>query len=113
MQQQRPLTLTGGSPAGGTYSGTGVSGGAFDPSVSGTGTFNITYTYTDNNGARIPAQRSITVNAAPVVSLGNDSTVCSSAVVQVNAGTGFVTYRWSNGATTQSINVDSSGTGIV
>lgn len=107
-----PLTLTGGAPAGGTYSGAGVASGVFNPAVSGNGTFNITYTYTDNNGCTNSAQRPITVNAAPVVNLGNDSTVCSNAVVLVDAGAGFVTYRWSTGATTQSINVDSSGTGI-
>ncbi len=45
-----PIILTGGSPAGGTYSGTAVSGGQFDPTLAGVGTFNITYTYTDGNG---------------------------------------------------------------
>jgi hypothetical protein len=41
------FTLSGGTPAGGTYSGTGVSNGDFDPSVAGAGTLTITYEYTD------------------------------------------------------------------
>lgn len=44
------FTLTGGTPSGGTYSGTGVSGGMFDPGVAGAGTHTITYSYTDGNG---------------------------------------------------------------
>ena len=39
-----PLQAT---PAGGVWSGTGVSGLDFCPSVSGVGTFNITYAYTN------------------------------------------------------------------
>jgi hypothetical protein len=30
-----PITLTGGSPAGGTYGGTGVSGNVFNPTTAG------------------------------------------------------------------------------
>lgn len=44
------FTLSGGSPAGGTYSGNGVSGGQFTPAVAGAGTTTLTYTYTDSNG---------------------------------------------------------------
>jgi len=33
------------TPTGGTYSGTGVSGGQFDPSVAGTGEYILSYTY--------------------------------------------------------------------
>ncbi|MBN8696909.1 MAG: T9SS type A sorting domain-containing protein, partial [Bacteroidetes bacterium] len=45
-----PFTLTGGSPAGGIYSGNGVSNDTiFDPFVAGTGTHTITYTYNDGN----------------------------------------------------------------
>jgi hypothetical protein len=42
------LTLTGGSPMGGSYSGTGVSSGIFSPSVAGIGTFVISYTVNDS-----------------------------------------------------------------
>ena len=45
-----PIILNTGSPAGGIYSGTGVSGGYFDPSVAGVGTHTINYNYTDGNG---------------------------------------------------------------
>ena len=41
------------SPAGGTFSGTGITdtaNGTFDPAIAGTGTHTITYTYTDGNG---------------------------------------------------------------
>lgn len=40
--------LTQGTPAGGTYSGTGVSGNMFNPSVAGVGTTNVTYSVTQN-----------------------------------------------------------------
>lgn len=43
------ITLSGGSPSGGVYSGFGVSSGVFDPSVAGIGTHIISYTYTDAN----------------------------------------------------------------
>lgn len=39
--------LPAGSPSGGTYSGTGVSGGNFNPQTSGAGTFDVIYTYTN------------------------------------------------------------------
>ena len=44
------VVLTGGSPAGGTYSGTGVSAGSFNPAVAGVGSWVITYSYTDTSG---------------------------------------------------------------
>ncbi|MEQ8702283.1 MAG: T9SS type A sorting domain-containing protein [Phaeodactylibacter sp.] len=54
-----PIALTGGMPAGGTYSGTGVVDNgdgtySFDPSV-GAGTYTITYSYTDPDGTNCTA----------------------------------------------------------
>jgi len=69
------FTLTGGSPAGGAYSGTGVSAGAFDPTTAGT--FTITYTYTDaTTGCFAAASEDILVNPEPVVTLASFSDVC-------------------------------------
>ena len=56
------FVLTGGSPSGGTYSGTGVSSGSFDPAASGAGSFPITYTYSDANGCSGTAQSTIIVD---------------------------------------------------
>ncbi|MBI4929768.1 MAG: PKD domain-containing protein, partial [Bacteroidetes bacterium] len=56
------FALTGGSPSGGTYSGTGVSAGNFTPATAGTGTFTITYSYTDVNGCTNTATQSIIVD---------------------------------------------------
>ena len=74
-----PFALTGGTPVGGTYSGTGVSGNTFDPSDAGVGTHTITYTYTDANGCTNNATNTITVNALPVVTLADFSPVCFNA----------------------------------
>jgi PKD repeat protein len=54
--------LTGGSPAGGVYSGPGVTNGWFDPAVAGLGTHTITYTFTASNGCDNSAQQSILVD---------------------------------------------------
>ncbi|MFL5752468.1 MAG: M4 family metallopeptidase [Bacteroidia bacterium] len=51
------------TPAGGTFSGTAVSGNSFDPAVSGTGIFEITYVYTDGNTCSATTSDSISVDA--------------------------------------------------
>jgi PKD repeat protein len=51
-----------GSPSGGTYTGAGVSGSMFDPSMSGSGTFNITYNYTDANNCSNSASQPASVS---------------------------------------------------
>ncbi len=59
-----PFALSGATPAGGTYSGTGVSGGNFDPAVAGGGTHTITYSYTDGNGCTNTCTFNIDVTTA-------------------------------------------------
>lgn len=59
--QAAPMVLTGGSPTGGVYSGTGVSAGMFDPSIAGVGSFPITYTVTDTNACSNSSSSNITV----------------------------------------------------
>lgn len=56
------FTLTGGLPAGGTYTGTGVAGGLFDPAVAGAGSTAITYSVTNGSGCSSSATESILVN---------------------------------------------------
>jgi uncharacterized protein (TIGR02145 family) len=43
----RPVTLKGGVPVNGTYTGTGVAGGIFYPAIAGAGLHPITYSYTN------------------------------------------------------------------
>ena len=74
-----PITLNG-APAGGTYSGPGVSGNQFNPGVAGVGTHQISYSYTNTStGCTNSANRSITVttptaNAALIVLDANTDT---------------------------------------
>jgi len=58
------VTLTGGFPAGGTYSGIAVAAGQFDPFAAGFGTFAINYNYTDENGCSGSATQNIFVGCA-------------------------------------------------
>lgn len=70
------VNLTGGSPAGGVYSGVGVSGGQFDPSV---GTQTITYTVTFAPGCVGSASQVFTVNQLPNVVFNSLGNICSNA----------------------------------
>jgi len=78
-----PVTLIGGTPSGGVYSGTGVVGGVFDPAVAGVGSHTIVYTYTDINGCSDESAEPIEVLTAPSVSLNtfNDLCIGSPAIV--------------------------------
>ena len=92
------ITLTNGSPSGGTYSGTGVSGNTFNPATSGAGTFTINYSYTSANGCSGSASNSITVNAAPAVSFSAPAAVCqnSSPVTLTGGSPAGGSYSGSN-----------------
>jgi hypothetical protein len=64
-----------GSPAGGIWSGNGISAsGVFIPTSSLTGSNTVTYTISGNCAGS--AQTTVTVNAAPVVQSGSDRIVC-------------------------------------
>ncbi|MEO5644341.1 MAG: T9SS type A sorting domain-containing protein [Bacteroidia bacterium] len=52
-----------GTPAGGSWSGPGVTGGFFDPSAAGNGTHVLTYSYTDSNGCTNTGTTTIVVSA--------------------------------------------------
>jgi hypothetical protein len=56
------IVLSSGNPNGGTYTGNGVTGNAFDPSLAGTGNISITYSFTDANGCNASANDIIVVS---------------------------------------------------
>lgn len=64
-----------GSPAGGTFSGTGVSGSTFDPSISGAGTFTISYSYTDPNNCTNTTKQTVIVDLCTSIKELNGSSV--------------------------------------
>jgi len=68
------INLTGGTPAGGTYSGDGVSNDEFDPLLAGPGPHVLTYTYTDGNGCTSSAMHNILVTQSvpEEVTVGTD-----------------------------------------
>jgi hypothetical protein len=57
------ITLTG-SPAGGVYSGTGVTGNAFNPAVAGAGSFGPVYSYT-NTATGCSNTKSVSIVVSP------------------------------------------------
>ncbi|OYW78120.1 MAG: hypothetical protein B7Z37_01215 [Verrucomicrobia bacterium 12-59-8] len=58
-------TATGAYPSGGTFSGVGVSGGTFDPTLARVGAHIITYSYTDSQGGVQTSTFTATVNPVP------------------------------------------------
>lgn len=72
-----PTALMGGSPAGGTYSGPGVSGNAFDASFVGAGTYAIMYTFTDANGCTDSASQNVVVDFCMGISTPQEGTPIS------------------------------------
>lgn len=102
--------LSGGTPSGGTYSGTGVTGGFFNPSV---GTQVITYSYTDGQGCSDNDSQLLTVNNAPTVGLNaSELNPCVSyADVSLNGTPSGGTYFGSAALTGNMFDPSAAGVG--
>lgn len=94
-----PFALYGGNPSGGVYSGTGVGNNQFDPAVTGPGTVNINYTYTDKKGCRNTATSQLLVNDAPNTPVPNKPfPICENGSVtlrsNINSSIQVDKYEW-------------------
>lgn len=93
------FTLTNASPYGGIYSGDGVIGMQFKPTVAGVGTHYVKYTFTDQNQCTNSDSTSIIVNSAPIANAGADQqiNVGTTAVLggSASGGSGNYSYLWS------------------
>lgn len=80
-------------PAGGIFSGPGVTGSEFNPIAAGTGTHTITYAFTDGYGCFSTVSETITVEQN-FADAGLDTTIFDSGVASLEAATGG-NYVWS------------------
>ncbi len=100
------ITLT---AAGGTYYAYRWSNGTFGSSitVNSAGTYRVTaYAACDSS----IAEKIVTSpNVSPNLIVTGNTTFCQGGSVGLDAGAGYASYAWSNGASTQNITVSSSG----
>lgn len=96
------------TPAGGTYSGPGISGTNFNPSMTAVGTHTLYYDYTDGNGCSNVDSMEVDVYpqpATPVISVSGD-------LLCVNSnGTGSI-YEWALNGTTVATGTDTCYTAL-
>ncbi|MCW3102854.1 MAG: hypothetical protein JWO09_1294 [Bacteroidetes bacterium] len=85
------ISLSPGTPAGGTYTGTGVSGSSFDTGI-GAGTYAISYAYTDANGCSGTDTENLVVDLCTGIA---DAAGLESLNVYPNPSTGTLTVSYS------------------
>jgi hypothetical protein len=73
-----------GNPAGGTFSGSGISGNSFDPSIGVSGTRTISYIFTDSNGCSNNSNQNTIIHELPVVSFSGLDTIYCMDAAKVN-----------------------------
>lgn len=87
------VSLSGGLPAGGSYSGIGVSTGMFDPAIAGAGMQTITYSYSDSNGCTSTATHDIYVDPCAVTTGIATADAVSGLALYPNPTTGLITLE--------------------
>lgn len=96
------FNLSGASPAGGSWSGTGITNaslGTFDPSISGLGTFTIGYVFTEPSlGCMDIVYKEVEVLDIPNIAISAPDTACLDASVSFTTTTlGGGVARWDFG----------------
>ncbi len=110
-----PAVNFSGTPAGGTWSGVGITDpvlGTFDPATAGNGTHNIIYSYTDPVTTCLNTDTLLaTVNPLPVPSFTNNPIACVGIAENFNnTSLGASSYQWDFGDGNGSIATNPSHT---
>jgi large repetitive protein len=80
------VTLTG-NPSGGTFSGNGIVGNTFNPTLAEAGVHTITYSFTDGNGCSNTSTQNVTVNPLPDANFtGLDTLYCINSADDILTG---------------------------
>jgi gliding motility-associated-like protein len=77
------------------------------------GSLNVTMIVVDSLCGTDTASGVISVNNYPVVDIGNDTLLCPGEPITLDAGNPGMTFTWSNGATTQTLNLQIDATSIL
>src|SRR4030042_1489472 len=89
------IPLTGASPTGGTWSGTGVSGFNFDPAGLLPAPYTVTYTYTNAKGCTSSDNKTVTINIKPTANASSNSPACIGSTIQLSGSpNGMASYSW-------------------
>lgn len=85
------VALSGGFPSGGTYYGTGISGGLFYPASAGVGSFPLTYVYTNASGCTASASQNLQVDFCIGVGINEPAPTKNEWIVYPNPSADFIT----------------------
>lgn len=88
-----PFTLTTGAPAGGSYSGPGITNGVFDPEAAGVGTHMLYYTVTGSGNCTGTDSLQVIVDLCMGIASADSK---QELQVYPNPATDVVTISWSN-----------------
>jgi hypothetical protein len=106
-----PSSTLSGTPAGGTFSGPGISGNIFNPAnTEVSGNVTITYTVVNELGETISSSQTTNILQAPQASISvqGSATVCAPNTITLTASGGN-TYQWVGGPAAQQFTVSSTG----
>ena len=107
-----PISLTLGTPVGGTYSGNGVQGILFSAADAPIGNSDLVYSFTNSNNCTNTDIAVIEVLQSPEFTLGNDTTVCinHNITLATKQGSGYL-YLWNDGSTDSTLTIDAASLG--
>ena len=95
--------------AGSGYSGYNWSTGGQSQTINVTTAGTYIVTVTDGNGCSGSASVNVTLHPNPSPTITGVTTICPGTTTILDAGSGYLSYNWSTGATTQAISVSSAG----
>lgn len=87
-------------------------GNSFNHIFTTSGNYTVKLTVTDSSLCTDSKIKTISILSFPSANILHDTIVCANHLLTLNAGSGFNSYLWSNGATTSSITIDSTSYGL-
>ncbi len=82
----------------------------YGTTITTSGTYCVTVSYSNGCTGTVCATVTVTDFVTPIITAGPVPAPCTASSMVLSANSGFATYLWSTGATTQNINITAAGT---